>query len=181
MTYTLCLTPANPEFSGSLRTYAANIYAATEHFNGGRMRNPKTLRVLDIQDRFLILELKSEIDLPTPAKALRLFTQYLLKFSDINRCVYHNSLFRNVSLPTQAPAGPAAQTDEVEVMATLTRLLMGELPHRKEVFATVQVLLSRYLEMDRPHQQAFLSRLPALIEREAEQTKTACGTGERGH
>ena len=85
MTYTLYLTPADPEFTGSLRAYAADLDAAVAHFNGGTMRNPKSLRLLEIQDRFLLLELKSELELPAPAKALRLFTQYLLKFSDLRR------------------------------------------------------------------------------------------------
>lgn len=171
MIYRIILIPAAPNFEGSFKKYSNDFSLAASSFNAqsGSMRNKKRLTILTVEDNVLTVELSSDIELPVPAKSLRIFTQYLLKNSEIQHQVYHGSLFRSVPAAQQLPGDSIAQAqgEEEAVMGTLTRVLMGTLPHRKEIFSTIQVLLSCCRELDRSRQQEYLLNLEELIRKEA--------------
>ncbi len=170
MTYLLNLVPASPAFDNTLKKYSGDFDRAVMHFNRKSVhtRNPKSLRILDVQDTLLVMELTAKIELPAPAKALRQFTQYLLEHSDIRRYTYHSCLFRSVRISKPSPvASPCKQTAEVLVMDTLTRLLVGELPNRSEYFAVFQMLLECSQDMEERCLKKYLTRMQELTLAEA--------------
>lgn len=168
MKYTINLVAVNPDFKESFQTFAADFAAAERHFNdrAGSMRNPKKIRVLSIQEQVLTLELSSEIELPAPAKALRLFTQYLLEYSAIQRYVYHGSLFRSVPNIEPGLTMPTGQKAEVEVMEILTKILIGDISYRSDYFYVLKTLLTCCCELDKSLQREYLNRVPELLMRE---------------
>jgi len=183
MTYLLNLVPASPAFDDTLKKYRSDFEDAAAHFNHQSLhtRNPKALRILDIRDSLLVLELTAKVELPAPAKALRLFTQYLLEHSTISRYTYHSCLFRSVRIADPPPAvSPAGQPAEVLVMDRLTRLLVGELPHRSEYFAALQTLLDCCQDMEGPCLKKYLARMRELMLAEARELGHVPPMTERG-
>lgn len=170
MTYLLNLVPASPSFDDTLKKYTADIQAAVDYFvcQSAHTRNPKTLKVVEVQDSLLVLELTTKIALPAPAKALRLFTQYLLEHSALKIYVYHRCLFRSVRVanPPQA-ASPSGQSAQVQVMDALTRMLVGEAPNGPDYFAVFKALLDCSRDMETSCLKKYLDRIQEHITAEA--------------
>ena len=170
MTYLLNLVPASPAFDDTLKKYAADFQAAADYFvcQSAHTRNPKTLKIIEIQDSLLVLELTAKIELPAPAKALRLFTQYLLEHSALQTYVYHRCLFRSARVVTPSQvASPVGQSAEVQVMDALTRMLIGEKPNRQEYFSVFKAVLDCSRDMEDSCLKKYLARVQELIVAEA--------------
>lgn len=165
MKYQINLTMADPAFQGTLKKYVKDIGAAVAVFNlrSEDTKNPKVLSLKDVQDSLVVLELTSEKELPTPAKALRLFTQYLLENSEIGQYSYRNCLFRSVRVaaPTSVPEldGPV----EVRVMDRLTRLLVGPRSARVRYFSAIQTLFDCSKDMEESCLEQYLVDVTGIM------------------
>lgn len=171
-TYRIQLIPASPNFHDALDSFSSDFQAAADYFNscGESMRNKKELKFLGVQGEVLSLELTSEIDLPTPGKSLRLFSRYLLENSKISDYAYCGSLFRSTSV-TKVPDIPSAKRSvEEEVMCTLTRLLVGDIPNRKTYFSIFNTLL-KSVELNETAQNEFLSHIRAHLANKLDEVK----------
>ena len=163
MQYLLNLTMANPAFDGTLRQYTDDLEAAITWFNEQSVhtRNPKSLQCLQIQDSLLVLELTTKVALPAPAKALRLFTQHLLRHSPLGQYVYHNCLFKSVRLAQNVPTTPQALPPEVQVMDALTRMLAGCQPHGAAYFGLFKTVLDCSRDMEEACLKQYLAEMQA--------------------
>lgn len=169
--YRISLIIANPEFPGILKEFEEDINSAVNFFNehSKYTRNPKELRLIDIQDDICIVEMTSEKELPTPAKALRLFTQYLLENSELSRYTYCGSLFRSIRVTGEVPTSMANPADptEVQVMDRLTRLLIGQISGKNECFSVIKTLLDCSGDMEEHVAAQYLRTVEKLIIEEA--------------
>jgi len=171
MNYQINLTIASPDFQGSLKKYTEDIKAAVDFFNlkSESMRNPKTLRLIAVEDSLCVVELASEKELPAPAKALRLFSQYLLEHSPISQYTYGSSLFRSVRVVNQLPPPPdSGEPTEIQVMDQLVRMLAGQFTGRNSYFATIKTLLDCSGDMDGRCLELYLEKVRADMIAEAE-------------
>lgn len=169
--YRISLTMANPEFNGTLNKFAEDIDSAVNFFNerSKYTRNPKGLRLIDIQDDICIVEMTSEKELPTPAKALRLFTQYLLDNSELRRYTYCGSLFRSIRVTGEVPASMSNPADptEVQVMDRLTRLLIGQISGKNDCFSVIKTLLDCSGSMEEHVAAQYLATVERMMIEEA--------------
>lgn len=97
--YKLGLTLVNPSTEINLTTYQEEIDRAVASYNLKQKKavNHKTLVLLKITPKELIVALDSQITLTAPAKALRTFSQIIIdEFPNFaSKILYHNHLFRS--------------------------------------------------------------------------------------
>ena len=100
MKYKLGLTLVNPSSTAiDLTRYKEEIDRAVARYNLKQKKsaNHKTLALLKITPKELIVTLDSQIALTAPAKALRIFSQIIVEeFPDMaSQMLYHNHIFRS--------------------------------------------------------------------------------------
>lgn len=97
--YTLGLSLVNPCTEIDLTAYQEEMKQAVVRYNAKQEKavNHKTLALLQITPRELVVALDSQTTLATPAKALRTFSQIIVdEFPDIaSQVLYHNHIFRS--------------------------------------------------------------------------------------
>lgn len=172
MEYFINLALADPAFRGTLKRYAQDLEDAACWFNSRSesSQNPKGLRIVDIQDSLCTVALTSEKALPAPAKALRLFTQYLLAHSDLGEHVYRSCLFRSVRVANQAaPTSNPEEPAEVQVMDKLTRLLVGQAGGKDGYFSVIKTLFDCTADMEDYFLAQFLAKIQARMIAQAQE------------
>lgn len=174
MKYLIHLAIADPTFPGGLEKYSQDIRGGITYFNlhSANTKNPKLLSLVELQDRLCVVELVSGKELPVPAKALRLFTQYLLEHSELSQYVYHSCLFRNVraasSAPASVPTPNYSEMVEVQVMDRLTRLLVGPRSARVRYFSAIQTLFDCSKDMEESCLEQYLSGVAGIMVNQAQ-------------
>jgi hypothetical protein len=161
---------ANPTFSGSLKKHENDIDNAIVHFNNkpGNISSQKKLTKLDVQDNILIIELQTNIEMPSPAKGLRSFTKFLLEQSELSEQAYFGSLFRSVKIASpKSNTHSSSAPDELIVMNKLTRLLVGEDMNKQEYFSLLKTLINITDEMDATCLKPFLANIQEILVDEA--------------
>lgn len=168
MTVRYCLSIANPQFDESLKRFENDILTACEYFNeaSSTARTPKSLNILEINDTYITVELTSEAD--SSAKSLRLFTKYLLDNSMLGHYAYHTTLFKSIKIASPAVARDASENVEVSVMKNMTRLLISELPDKKEYFEIINELFNKSLDMEPQCRKRYLSSVRDYIKFKAD-------------
>lgn len=166
---------ANPTFSGSLKKYENDIDDAITFFNNkaGNLSTQKKITKIDVQDNILIIELQTNIEMPSPAKGLRSFTKFLLDNSEIKEQAYFGSLFRSVKIANPTPkAKSLPESAELQVMNKLTRLLIGEDTNKHEYFSFFKTLIDVTDEMDTVCLKPYLTHIQEIIVKEAKKQDT---------
>lgn len=102
-TYFLALTLVNPSPAKSLSEYKDFIESAAEDYNFicSRSKHPKKITLHEIRDTSIILELTSSVELPTPGKSLRSFSQILIQNSEFAETfTFGKQLFTSAEVAT---------------------------------------------------------------------------------
>lgn len=153
--YKLGLTLVNPSTEINLTTYQEEIDRAVASYNLKQKKavNHKTLVLLKITPKELIVALDSEIALTAPAKALRTFSQIIIdEFPNFaSKILYHNHLFRSfpvVDDPQIEQSRIESVTKEIsdqKLLEAMVRLCMKASEERtiqeKHVLSKIKYLL----------------------------------------
>lgn len=153
--YKLGLTLVNPSTEINLTTYQEEIDQAVASYNLKQKKavNHKTLVLLKITPKELIVALDSQITLTTPAKALRTFSQIIIdEFPNFaSKILYHNHLFRSfpvVDDPQIEQSRIESVTKEIsdqKLLEAMVRLCMKASEERtiqeKHVLSKIKYLL----------------------------------------
>lgn len=152
--YTLGLSLVNPCTQIDLTAYQEEMNQAVVRYNAKQKKavNHKTLALLRITPKELVVALDSQTALATPAKALRTFSQIIVdEFPDIaSQVLYHNHIFRSFPIvePSQTEQADSEHTAEISdqtLLEGMVRLCMKPTEDRtiqeKQVLAKIKHLL----------------------------------------
>ena len=169
MTTKFCLSIANPNFHESLKRYESDIYEACAYFNNASAaaRTPKELKIVEIKDTYITVEIKSDVDVS--AKSLRLFTKHLMEHSLLGYCAYHTTLFKSIKIATSPIEITASESEslEVAVMKNMTRLLTNELPDKEQYFDIINELFLHSVNMEPNCRKSYLSSVQKYVKQMA--------------
>ena len=168
MKYSIDLSPSNPRFDKDLNDYKTVIDDAVKNFNlkESNTANKKSLRLVEVSENLLTLELESSQELPFPAKGLRMFSKYLIENSDLSEEAYYGSLFRSTRVNTlyAKPVLFDSEPADIAVMDRLVRLLTGAKDDRLPFFEAIGKILDAASEMSREEQLNFLKKIEEFAE-----------------
>ena len=145
----------NPSTKIDLTAYQEELERTVAIYNlkQSKAANRKTLILIKITPKELVVALDSQIALAAPAKALRTFSQIIVEeFPDLaSQLLYHNHIFRSFPvLDTPQIEPPAIDSVAVEisdqkVLETMVRLCMKPLEDRtvkeKHVLSKIKYLI----------------------------------------
>lgn len=156
MKYKLGLTLVNPSSTEiDLTRYKEEIDRAVASYNLKQKKaaNHKTLALLKITPKELIVTLDSQIALTAPAKALRTFSQIIVEeFPDMaSQMLYHNHIFRSFPIVDDSQIEQsriedvAATVSDQKLLEAMIRLCMKASDNRsiqeKYILSKVKYLI----------------------------------------
>lgn len=153
--YKLGLALVNPCIEIDLTAYPKALEQAVASYNAKQEKaaNHKTLILLKITPKELVVALDSQIPLTAPAKALRTFSQIIVEeFPDMaSRMLYHNHIFRSFPIVDDSEIEQSriesitAEISDQKLLEAMVRLCMKSPENRtiqeKHVLSKIKYLI----------------------------------------